>query len=226
VNDPLHRTGDGDAMVRCRDLYKQFGTVGALDRVSLDVAPGEFVALTGPSGCGKSTLLHLIAGLDRPTSGSLVVSGHDLSHGHVPNHFRKHEVGIVFQLHNLLPHMTACENIEVAMFGTNRRSRARTTHARELLDDLGLGHAANRSPARLSGGERQRVAIARALANDPQLLLADEPTGSLDRAAADLVLAHLTRQRDERNLTILMVTHDDAVAHHADRTLELHSPAR
>ncbi len=142
----------------------------------------------GPSGSGKSTLLHLLAALDRPDSGTLSVDGIDLTHLHAPDHYRRQEVGLIFQLHNLLPHLTALQNIEIAMVGTGRRRSEQRARARELLAEAGLRDKGDRHPPQLSGGERQRVAIARALANDPRVLLADEPTGSLDSASVDQVL--------------------------------------
>lgn len=205
------------------DVHKTFdgGVVRALNGVSLEVARGAFVAITGPSGCGKSTLLHLIAALDRPTSGAISVDGKDLRTLHDLNDFRRHTVGLVFQLHNLLPNLGALENVEVAMFGTGISRREQQDRARRLLAEVGMTGAEERTPPRLSGGERQRVAIARALANDPAILLADEPTGSLDSAAADQVLELMVRLRAERDITIVMVTHATDVAAAADRVIEM-----
>jgi putative ABC transport system ATP-binding protein len=195
--------------------------VRALNGVSLEVARGAFVAITGPSGCGKSTLLHLIAALDRPTSGTIAVDGKDLGELHDLNEFRRHTVGLVFQLHNLLPNLGALENVEVAMFGTGISRREQQARARRLLAEVGMTGTEARTPPKLSGGERQRVAIARALANDPSILLADEPTGSLDSAAADQVLELMVRLRAERHITIVMVTHATDVAAAADRVIEM-----
>jgi putative ABC transport system ATP-binding protein len=207
--------------VECVDLHKRFGTVDVLSGLDLEVAAGEFVAISGASGGGKSTLLHLLAALDRPSSGRIIVNGHDLAALRFVNRFRREDVGIVFQLHNLLPHMTAGRNVEVAMFGTHRSARERAHRAATLLDELGLAHAVDRAPSRLSGGERERVAIARAIANDPHVLLADEPTGSLDPEAAETVLDRLDRLRREHGTTLVMVTHDPNVADRADRHLRL-----
>jgi putative ABC transport system ATP-binding protein len=197
------------------------GMVRALRGVDLTVPAGQLLAITGPSGCGKSTLLHLLAALDRPSAGTIWVHGHDLGHLDHANRFRREEIGLIFQLHNLLPRLTALGNVEIAMVGTHRGTAERTAHARELLADVDLLHLADRHPPQLSGGERQRVAIARALANDPPVLLADEPTGSLDSASVRTILGLFERLRDERGVTIVLVTHDDAVAAVADRIVEM-----
>jgi putative ABC transport system ATP-binding protein len=201
------------------ELWKTFdeGRITALRGASLDVAEREFVAVTGPSGCGKSTLLHLIAALDRPDSGSIRVADHDLAHTRDLSHYRARHVGMVFQLHNLLPTLTASENVQVPMFELGRSASERRRRADELLTLVGLADRVGSRPAELSGGERQRVALARALANDPPILLADEPTGNLDSQAGRLVLDLLGRLRVERGLTIVLVTHDPAVAARADR---------
>lgn len=192
------------------------GVVRALDGVSLTVARHEFVAITGPSGCGKSTLLHLIASLDHPTSGSITVNGRDLrTAGN--EHFRRSEVGLVFQLHNLLPHLTAIENVEIAMFSNGKSYREQRERAAELLEAVGLAGKARTQPPRLSGGERQRLALARALANRPSIILADEPTGSLDSTSVERVLELLRQIRAAQGVTIVLVTHDAHVAEAADR---------
>lgn len=205
------------------DVRKTFdgGLVRALNGVTLEVPRGAFVAITGPSGCGKSTLLHLIAALDRPTSGAVAVDGVDLQKIADLNEFRRRKVGLVFQLHNLLPNLTARENVEVAMFGTGISRHEQFERAGKLLAEVGMKGAEDRTPPKLSGGERQRVALARALANDPAILLADEPTGALDSAAADQVLELLVRLRAERDITIVMVTHAPEVAAAADRFVHM-----
>ncbi len=216
--------GPDDApLIVTRDLVKRYdhGLVTALDGLNLGIDAEEFVAITGPSGCGKSTLLHLLAGLDSPDSGSVVVDGHDLGGLRHLDRYRREEIGLVFQLHNLLPHLTAQQNVEVAMMGTRRETRQQRARALELLADTGLADKAGRKPPELSGGERQRVAIARALANDPRVLLADEPTGSLDTRSVDHVLALLRRLRETRDITIVLVTHDKSVAAAADRLVRL-----
>jgi len=211
-------SGTGPA-IAVRGLTKSFeeGRIPALRGVELEIGAGEFVAITGPSGCGKSTLLHLIAALDRPDGGSIVVAGRDLTGIGDLSRYRAREIGLVFQLHNLLPTLSASENVQVPMFEIGRSAGARRRRAEELLEMVDLADRLTNRPAELSGGERQRVAIARALANDPPILLADEPTGNLDTKAGARVLDLLDRLRFERRLTIVLVSHDAAVAARADR---------
>jgi putative ABC transport system ATP-binding protein len=213
----------GGPMISLHGVTKTYdrGVVPALNGLDLEITRGEFVAITGPSGCGKSTLLHLLAALDRPDHGQLNVDGNDLTHLPHPNRYRREVVGLVFQLHDLLAHLTAQQNVEIAMFGTHRRRRAQRTRARQLLAYVGLDGRWKRHPPQLSGGERQRVAIARALANEPRVLLADEPTGSLDSQSVEQVLALLSDLRTQREVTIVLVTHDMAVAGAADRLVRL-----
>jgi putative ABC transport system ATP-binding protein len=196
------------------------GRVPALREVSFRVEPGELVALTGASGSGKSTLLNLIGALDRPDAGSIVVGEQRLDALGNPSDYRAATIGFVFQAHNLLPTLSAAENVQVAMFGRRGR-REREARSRELLEEVGLAGRVDARPVVLSGGERQRVAIARALANEPAVLLADEPTGSLDSTTGRQVLDLLEQLRAEHGMTILLVTNDDDVAAHADRRLRL-----
>jgi putative ABC transport system ATP-binding protein len=218
--------------IDARGVRKSFeqGRITALTGMDFSVEPGEFVAVVGPSGCGKSTLLHLLAALDQPDEGEIHVGGHDLRRRKDLNHFRAQHVGMIFQLHNLLPSLTAVENVQVPMFEEELSAGARRARALMLLDAVGLEGRERNRPPELSGGERQRVAIARALANEPAILLADEPTGSLDSEAGRLVLDLLERLRRERNLTIVLVTHDPAVAARADRVVRMldgrEAPAR
>ena len=208
------------AAIQTTNVVKVFdnGLVRALDGVTMTVGRGEFVAVMGPSGSGKSTLLHLVAALDVPTSGAIIVSGRDLrSAGN--ERFRRSEVGLVFQLHNLLPHLNALENVVIPMFSNGMGYRQQRERARELLAAVGLSAKEKVTPPRLAGGERQRLAIARALANRPSIILADEPTGSLDSVSADRILALFRRIREERGVTILLVTHDMHVAVAADRIM-------
>ena len=214
--------------VSMRGVRKEFdhGTVQALAGVDLEVARGEWVAITGPSGCGKSTLLHLLAALDEPTSGTIEVFGQDLRTLRHRSAYRRRTVGLVFQLHNLLPQLSASQNVEIAMFGVRRGRRDRQRRARELLAAVDLAGRERREPTRLSGGERQRVAIARAIANEPPLVLADEPTGNLDTAAVAAVIELIQGLRQaRREFTLIMVTHDAAVAAHADRIVEMRDGA-
>jgi putative ABC transport system ATP-binding protein len=212
-----------DPVIEVVDVVKDYdhGTIKALDGISLTVARGEFVAVTGRSGCGKSTLLHLVAALDRPTSGRIAVDGRDLDQRSSLDDYRRREIGLVFQLHNLLTHLDATENLEVAMMGTHRRRADKRWRALEMLDAVDLGARATMRPPRLSGGERQRLAIARALVNDPGIVLADEPTGSPDTRSIDSVLALFRRIRDERGTTVVLVTHDRTVSAAADRIIEM-----
>jgi putative ABC transport system ATP-binding protein len=196
------------------------GRIRALEDVSLRLAPGELVALTGPSGSGKSTLLNLVGALDSPDAGTIEVDGVGLD-GSDAATYRAQTVGFVFQFHNLIPVLSAAENVQVPMLGRGPGRAQRVERARELLGEVGLGGRSDAFPPTLSGGERQRVAIARALANDPRLLLADEPTGALDSETGDQIVALLLRLRETRGMTILLVTNDGSVAARADRVLEL-----
>jgi putative ABC transport system ATP-binding protein len=197
------------------------GRIRALQDVSLRLEPGEFAALTGPSGSGKSTLLNLIGALDRPDSGTIAVDGRPLEKDGATD-YRAATVGFVFQFHNLIPVLTANENVQVPMMGRRGPTRSeREQRAAELLAEVGLAERARAYPPTLSGGERQRVAIARALANAPRLLLADEPTGSLDSDTGGQIVALLQRLRERHRMTILLVTNDRSVAERADRLLEL-----
>lgn len=213
---------DAAPLLEARDLVRVYpdGDVHALRGVSLAIAQGESVAITGPSGCGKSTLLHLLGGLDRPTSGEVRFEGNPLGTLDI-DAFRARKVGFVFQSFHLLSTLSAVENVQVPMFEGSWPRSERAKRAEKLLDEVGLGHRRNHSPAKLSVGERQRVAIARALANEPILLLADEPTGNLDSVSQDEILALLSRIRRERSLTMVVVTHSQDVAQSADRTIKL-----
>jgi putative ABC transport system ATP-binding protein len=203
-------------------VFRSFedGTISALADVSFRIGEGEFVAVTGPSGCGKSTLLNLIGALDRPDSGEIDVAGKRISDVDGAD-YRASVVGFVFQFHNLIPTLTASENVQLPMLGRGLARGERVTRARGLLDEVGLSERRSDYPATLSGGERQRVALARALANEPRLLLADEPTGALDTATGGQIVELLLRVRAERGTTILLVTNDPEVARAADRTLRI-----
>lgn len=212
-------------VVETINLTKIFGDgeeVRALDGVNLRIARGEFVAVMGPSGSGKSTLLNMIGALDRPSQGSVRVNGQDLAEVKDLDRFRAREIGFVFQLHNLIPTLTARENVEVPMRGIGVPGTQRRQRALELLGLVGLGDRVDFLPNLLSGGERQRIAIARSLANDPAIILADEPTGNLDsQSGADIVDLFHRLNREQRK-TILIVTHDPVVALSTRRIITLH----
>ena len=199
------------------------GPVVAVADVSLTLEPGEFVALTGPSGSGKTSLLSLIGALDHPTSGSIEVDGAQLSQasGAALARYHRDTVGFVFQHHHLLAHLTPLANVELPLIGAGVARAERRERARELLEEVDLSHRSEALIPHLSGGERQRVALARALANNPSLLLADEPTGSLDTAATERVLSLVESARERRGMTMLVVTYDSVVAARADRTLHM-----
>jgi len=192
----------------------------ALDDVSLSIEPGEFVVLTGPSGSGKTTLLSLIGGLDRPTSGRVLIDGRPLN-DIAPDRYHRATVGFVFQHHHLLGHLSARANAEIPLIGAGLGRHDRAERAQGLLEEVGLGHRLSTRASALSGGERQRVAVARALANDPRLLLADEPTGALDTDSATKVLDLLEDARERRGATLLVVTYDPLIGQRADRVLHL-----
>jgi len=193
----------------------------AVREVSLRLEPGEFVSLTGPSGCGKSTLLNLIGSLLRPDSGSILVDGIAVEDLRRPADYRRTTVGFVFQLHHLLPVLSAGGNVEVPLIGSGLNRRERRERARELLAEVGLAERVDHLPSQLSGGERQRVAVARALANRPRLLLGDEPTGALDSESSKRVLDLLASLGERHGMTMLVVSYDPEVGRHADRTLRM-----
>ena len=216
---------DTPPLIEVVDLCKVYGVgetaVHALDHVNLTVMPGELLAVMGPSGCGKSTLLNMLGALDRPTAGVVRVAGEDLAHLHNVDRFRARTVGFVFQLHNLLPTLTARENIEVPMQGQGLSVQERRERTARLLALVGLESRAGHLPNQLSGGQRQRVAIARALANDPRLILADEPTGALDSQSGEEVLDLLRELNRTQGATIVVVTHDRHVAQATQRIVQM-----
>ena len=212
-------------MIRVRDLSMRLSSGGQpitiLDGVSLEVKAGEFVAITGPSGSGKSTLLGLIAGLDHPTDGAVEVDGVDITRlaENALASFRRDRIGYVFQAYHLIPTLTAAENVAVPLELAGHGDAL--AEARVLLADVGLAARAHHYPAQLSGGEQQRVALARAVALRPTLLLADEPTGNLDSATGGAIIELMLRLRRERGSTLLLVTHDPALASHAVRIVSI-----
>jgi putative ABC transport system ATP-binding protein len=200
-----------------KTFYRGKEAVPVLENLSLEVPEGAYEAFMGPSGSGKSTLLNLIAGLDKPTSGSAKVAGSELSQmsdGQLAK-FRSQKIGFVFQSYNLLPVLTALENVELPLLLTNLSSSDRKKRSQTALRVVGLEDRMDHYPRQLSGGQEQRVAIARAIVNDPTILVCDEPTGDLDRKAADEILALLEKLNKEFKKTILMVTHDPAAAERA-----------
>jgi ABC-type lipoprotein export system ATPase subunit len=216
-----------DLIVTTENLTKVYGDgaeARALDGVSLKVGDGEFLAITGPSGSGKTTLLNLIGTLDHPTSGRVVVDGADVNtlRGDALADFRRQKIGFIFQLFNLVPMLTALENVMLPLLPYRRGlSFNLKERAQELLGVVGLGGRLHRLPGQLSGGEQQRVAIARALVNHPKVILADEPTGNVDSKAGQEIVGLLRRLNRELGLTVVLVTHDAALATQADRMVAL-----
>ena len=209
------------ALIEVQNLSKSYRRdsleIPVLRNISLDVAEGEFIAFMGPSGSGKTTLLNLIAGIDRPTEGRIVIAGVDvtgLSETELAA-WRSWNIGFIFQFYNLIPVLTALENVELPLILTPLSRRDRRAHAETALEVVGLAERMHHYPRQLSGGQEQRVAIARAIATDPTILVADEPTGDLDKASAEEVLNLIHRLNRELNKTILMVTHDPRAAERA-----------
>jgi ABC-type lipoprotein export system ATPase subunit len=213
---------NGNSIVETRDLVKVYGDgsqVRALDTVNMRIAEGEFIGVMGPSGSGKSTLLNMIGALDRPTDGRVLVEGQDLASVRNLDTFRARKVGFIFQLHNLIPTLTARENVEVPMMGQPVGRGKRHRRAKELLALVELADRMDHLPNQLSGGERQRVAVARALANEPAIVLADEPTGDLDSESGAAVMELMHELNHDLGTTFIVVTHDPAVARQTDRVL-------
>jgi len=215
------------ALIECRALTKTYRraaeTIRPLDKLDLDVERGRFLALMGPSGSGKTTLLNLIAGIDQPTSGSLTIDGQDiakLTRSRLAA-WRAEHVGYIFQLYNLVPVLTAYENVELPLLLQPLSRKARHEKVATALGLVGLADRHDHYPRQLSGGQEQRVAIARAIVTDPDILVADEPTGDLDKPSAHAVMQLLGRLNRELGKTLIMVTHDAATAEYADQTLHL-----
>jgi putative ABC transport system ATP-binding protein len=213
-----------EPLITVKRLHRSFdqGVVQALRGVDFSIERGEFVSLMGPSGSGKTTLLNILGALDGDFEGSVTIDSVELSALPEPERFRSRTIGFIFQSFHLLPALTAIENVQIPMF--ERRSwqpKQRRDRAAELLASVGLHERLTHLPANLSGGERQRVAIARSLANEPKVLLADEPTGNLDSASAEMILNLLRSIHQERNMTVIVVTHDPDVAAATTRTLRL-----
>lgn len=210
-------------IIKLENLKKHYdgGQIKALDGVSLEIREGEFVAIIGPSGSGKSTLLNMLGALDTPDSGTITVDGIDLSRHRDLTSFRRRTVGFVFQLHNLIPSLTAWENVQIPLMEAGVPVHERRARAMALLEQVGLRERCKSRPAKMSGGERQRVAIARALVNNPRILIADEPTGSVDSANAGRIMDLLRTVCRERGMTLVLVTHDPGIAAQADRIIRV-----
>ena len=223
VVHPGSEGAEKQPLIRCQHLERLYpdGHVAALVDVDLAIAAGEYVAIMGPSGSGKSTLLSLIGGLDKPSAGDIFFDGVSLAQPGAIDDIRISKIGFVFQAFHLLPTLSASENVQIPMFESALHARARRQRAVMLLAEVGMSHRLHHLPTQLSGGERQRVAIARALANDPRVLLADEPTGNLDTVTGDEILKVFARMHRERKLTILLVTHSAEIAGQALRLIRL-----
>jgi putative ABC transport system ATP-binding protein len=208
-------------LIEVVDLFKSYQRdsleIPVLRNITLQISEGDFLAFMGPSGSGKTTLLNLIAGIDKPTSGSILIAGTDITQLSETELavWRSHHVGFIFQFYNLIPVLTALENVELPLILTPLSRKERRSHAETALQVVGLGDRMHHFPRQLSGGQEQRVAIARAIATDPAILVADEPTGDLDKASAEEVLELMHRLNRELNKTILMVTHDPRAAERA-----------
>ena len=217
----------GPNIVTIRELSKIYRqgeiNVTALNRISLDIQSGEFLALMGPSGSGKSTLLHIIAGVDRPTSGEILVQDVDITKLNESRmaDWRNQNVGFVFQTFNLIPVLTAFENVELPLLLTKLKGRERRQQVNTALELVGLADRAKHLPRQLSGGQEQRVAIARALVTDPAIVVADEPTGNLDSGSAQEVMEILRTLSRDVGKTVIMVTHDPKAAAYGSRTIQL-----
>ena len=202
-------------------IYDGLHEVRALDHINLEIKTGEFVAIIGPSGSGKSTLLNILGALDRPTSGEVLINGQSLTQVKDLDAFRSRTLGFVFQTHNLIPTMTARENVEIPMYGVESNPGKRHQRARELLELVGLAKRENHIPNQMSGGERQRVAIARSLANRPMIILADEPTGNLDSQNTGDILKLMSDLNKSQGTTLLVVTHNHEVARLTQRVITI-----
>jgi putative ABC transport system ATP-binding protein len=208
-------------LIEVVDLFKSYQRdsleIPVLRNISLHIAEGDFLAFMGPSGSGKTTLLNLIAGIDKPTSGKILIAGTDITELSETELavWRSHNIGFIFQFYNLIPVLTALENVELPLILTPLSRKERRSHAETALEVVGLGERMHYFPRQLSGGQEQRVAIARAIATDPAILVADEPTGDLDKVSAEEVLELMHRLNRELNKTILMVTHDPRAAERA-----------
>lgn len=210
-------------IVSIRGLKKFYdnGETKALNGINLDIEEGEFVSIIGPSGSGKSTLLNMIGALDSPDRGSIIVDGVDLKNSRENlSKFRSQKIGFIFQLHNLIPNLSVLENVQIPLIGKHLRvNKTNEQKAIDLLKSVNLEDKIHQNPTKMSGGQRQRVAIARALINEPSIIIADEPTGALDTKTSEIIMNLLKRLHKERNVTLIVVTHDPTVANQADRII-------
>jgi putative ABC transport system ATP-binding protein len=215
------------ALIELHDVIKTFKlgdeVLQALDHVNLSIQAGEFVAITGPSGSGKTTLANIIGGLDHPNSGSVIVDGNELAHtrDNKLSAYRNQNVGFIFQSFNLQGTNTALENVMLPLVFARMKNKDRKARAKACLEAVGLSDRLNHKPGQLSGGQRQRVAVARALAIEPKLIIADEPTGNLDSARGAEIMK-LLHDLNKQGITLLVITHDEQVAHQAGRRIEIH----
>ena len=223
MNTPIF-TKHRDVVLRAENLWKSYdhGTIAVLKGVDLEVRAGQAVALCGPSGCGKSTLLHLFAGLDESDKGRVIVNGVEVNPQRNLLRLLRYEVGFVFQLHNLIPDLTLAENCLIPTVAAGIDRHTAQARLRELTERTGLSHRLNQRIQKLSGGERQRTALCRALMNRPGILLADEPTGSLDEQTSASVFALLLELVASEGITLLMATHDRKLAERCDQLVEMH----
>ena len=212
---------NNENIIEIHNLKKSYdkGKIKALNGIDLEIKKGEFVSIIGPSGSGKSTLLNMLGALDTADEGTINVAGVDLTKSRDLSQFRSKEIGFVFQLHNLIPNLTVLENVQIPMLETPLSSEKMEERAMELLKSVQLEDKVDQRPTKLSGGQRQRVAIARALVNHPSIVLADEPTGSLDSKTGDIILDLLKDLHKKENVTLVMVTHEPYVANLAERII-------
>jgi lipoprotein-releasing system ATP-binding protein len=222
-----YRDRGSQVALRARNVWKSYdqGAIAVLKAIDLEVFAGEAVALCGVSGCGKSTLLHLLGGLDRPDRGTVAINGIEINHKTDRVQLLRHEVGFVFQLHNLIPDLTLAENCLIPAVASGLERRAANARLLELAQRTGLRERLNHRIQKLSGGERQRTALCRALMNRPKIVLADEPTGSLDATTSAIVLELLLELTSQDGVTLLMATHDRTVAERCDRLVEMQDGA-
>ena len=212
-----------EPLISLFDVVKEYdkGTVKALNGVNLDIFEGEFVSIIGPSGSGKSTLLNMLGALDKPTRGKIFIDGIDLVKEKDLSEFRQEKIGFVFQLHNLIPNLSVFDNVQIPLLPTGMSNKEMKERASEIIRAVGLEDKKKQRPNKLSGGQRQRVAIARALVNNPSIILADEPTGSLDSKTGEMILNLLMEMHERYNVTLIIVTHDNDVAALAERTIKI-----